>query len=410
MFDTLEEVREQLLVGEDSFAEFKEVRLGNHSVVSPAAESFAEELVAFANSEGGAILLGVSDEGTVRGIRKEALGTVESWALNIAANNCDPPIRPVMRRLLLPTESAEEVPVMLVEVRKSVYVHRTRGGRYMLRVGSQKRDLTAAELARLLQQRARQFVFDESLVAGATRADLDDERIRAVIGPPGVISFEDLLRNARILGSDEGGVMRPTVAGLLAFGKSPERDLPNACIAAAAYRAALRDSGELVHSEEITGPIDVQIERAVEFVDRLMLRPARKDTGREDLPQYPMGAVFEAIVNAVAHRDYSIAGSRIRLFLYADRLELISPGALPNTLTLETLPYRQFTRNQLLVSFLSRMRSRTTGRAFIETRGEGVQKILREGSAHSGRVPEYSLAGEELTLTFWAKKPPHEEA
>ena len=141
-----------------------------------------------------------------------------------------------------------------------------------------------------------------------------------------------------------------------------------------------------------------------------MLRPARKPAGREEHPQYDLGAIHEAIVNAVAHRDYSIAGSKIRLFLFADRIELCSPGALPNTLTIETMPFRVFTRNQLLVRFLSRMRSRTTGRAFLESRGEGVRKILDTSDTHSGRHPVYALFGAELRLTIWAKPSPHEPA
>ena len=118
-------------------------------------------------------------------------------------------------------------------------------------------------------------------------------------------------------------------------------------------------------------------------------------------PAYDIDVVDEAVVNAVAHRDYAIAGAKIRLFMYADRLELYSPGKLPNTLSLEDMPYRTFTRNQLLVSFLSRLRSKRTGEVFLESRGEGVRKILRDGEAHSGRRPEYRLFGEELRLTLW---------
>ena len=104
----------------------------------------------------------------------------------------------------------------------------------------------------------------------------------------------------------------------------------------------------------------------------------------------------------------AIVPSFLRLFLYDDRLELMSPGESPNTLTLETLPYRQFTRNQLLVSFLAKMRSPRTGRAFIEAHGEGVRKILSESEAHTGKRPEYRLIGQELMLTIWAKLSPHE--
>ncbi len=139
-----------------------------------------------------------------------------------------------------------------------------------------------------------------------------------------------------------------------------------------------------------------------------MLKPARKPAGREDHPQYDIGSIHEAIVNAVAHRDYSIAGSKIRLFLFADRVEIYSPGALPNTLTIETMAYRVFTRNQLLVRFLLRMKARRTGHSFLESRGEGVRRILDASEAHSGRRPVYELFDEELRLTIWAKPSSHE--
>jgi predicted HTH transcriptional regulator len=145
-------------------------------------------------------------------------------------------------------------------------------------------------------------------------------------------------------------------------------------------------SEDLVHAEQIEGRVDDQIDEATVFVDRFMLKPATKPVGRVDHPQYDLGAVHEAIVNAVAHRDYSITGSKIRLFLFSDRLELYSPGRLPNTLTVETMAYRVFTRNQLLVSFLSRMKSRRTGAAFLESRDEGVRRILEVSQLHSGSV------------------------
>ena len=136
-----------------------------------------------------------------------------------------------------------------------------------------------------------------------------------------------------------------------------------------------------------------------------MSRPttAIRRFGRSSADLY---VVDEAIVNAVAHRDYAIAGSKIRLFFFADRLELYSPGKLPNTITIEDMPYRTFTRNQLLVSFLSRLRSKRTGQVFLKSRGEGVRKILEDGEAHSGRCPVYELFGDELRLTLWAKRVP----
>ncbi|MBN1612583.1 MAG: putative DNA binding domain-containing protein [Polyangiaceae bacterium] len=409
MFDTIESIRQQLAAGEDTFAEFKEVRLVGNAIVSPNTEQFAGELVALANAEGGCIFLGVDDTGVIQGVAKGSLDAVERWAVNIATNNCDPPIRPVIRKVRIPIGEDENAQILLVQVRRGLYVHRTTGGRWLLRVGSTKRDLTSQELARLLQQRGRAFVFDEQPVLSAAVDDLSDATLVEYFGRT-KLPMDELLRNTRVAISDEEGLTRPTVAGLLVFGAQPQHHLASACIDAAVYRSTSLDSDDLVHSQRIDGTVVEQIDDAVAFVQRFMLMPARKDVGRQDFPQYALGAVHEAIVNAVAHRDYSISGSRIRLFLYSDRMEIYSPGGLPNTITLETLPYRVFTRNQLLVAFLSKLRSRRTGRALLESRGEGVRRILDESEAHSGRRPEYHLHGEEVELCIWAKPSPHAEA
>lgn len=260
---------------------------------------------------------------------------------------------------------------------------------------------------RLLQERGRAYVFDEQPVFTASAEDLDLDRLKEHFGETR-IPWPELLRNTRVVDVDELGVARPTVAGLLAFSSKPRAHLPSAFIEAAVYRGTELTSDDLVHADTLEGRVDTQIDDAAAFAGRFMLKPARKRAGRKDYPQYDIDAIHEAIVNAVAHRDYSIAGSKIRLFLFGDRLELYSPGALPNTLTIETMPFRVFTRNQLLVSFLSRMKSRRTGRAFLESRGEGVRRILDVSEAHAGRRPVYELFGEEIRLTIWAKPSPHE--
>jgi len=408
MFETLEAIREQILAGEDSFAAFKELRYGERAVLAPSPEDIAGEMVAFANAEGGAIFLGVTGRGLIQGIPEERANIVESWIINLATNNCDPPIRPSVRKVVLPNPAGKGEAVFVVLIPKGLYVHRTSSGRWYGRAGSTKKDLTQHELARLFQQRTRSFIFDEMPVHAATKADLDRALLLQFFKTASVPSWEQLLFNTRILNRAGAGSLRPTVAGLLVFGNNPRNHFPTALIDAAVYRGVKLDSNHLIHAEQIDGPLSRQIDGAVAFVARFMLKPAQSETGRLEFPQFILAAVQEAIVNAVAHRDYSIAGSKIRLFLFDDRLELMSPGELPNTITLETLPYRQFTRNQLLVSFLAKMRSPRTGRPFIGTRGEGVRKILSESEAHAGKRPEYRFIGSELVLTIWAKPSPPE--
>ena len=129
-----------------------------------------------------------------------------------------------------------------------------------------------------------------------------------------------------------------------------------------------------------------------------------------------MRAVFEAIVNAVVHRDYSKGESKIRLFMFADRLELYSPGALANTVTIDKLPYNQATRNELLARLLSEIiididvGSQVMRGHFLEGRGEGVRIILNESEQLSGKTPLYELINEELCLTIFAAESLQETA
>ena len=396
MFDTAEQIEGQLLAGEDSRSEFKELRLTGRGVQAPNAESVAGEMVAFANADGGTLFLGVNDAGAPLGIPQERLDAVERWFINIATQNCDPPIRPIVRKHIVRVDDVCKH-LILGEIPRGLHVHRTTGGRYYQRVGSAKRDLTPAELVRLFQQRGREYVFDERAVLAASVSALNQHRLEAFFGRSPTIPWLDLLRNTRVTTPDEHGEDRPTVAGLLAFATEPADFLPSCSIEAACYAGTELSSDQLTHVERLAGPASDQIDAATAFVAQFM----QEGRARGGTPTYDIDVVDEAIVNAVAHRDYAIGGSKIRLFLFADRLELYSPGGLPNTLTLTDMPYRTFTRNQLLVSFLSRQRSKRTGEVFLESRGEGVRKILRQGEAHSGRKPEYRLFGDELRLTLW---------
>ena len=155
--------------------------------------------------------------------------------------------------------------------------------------------------------------------------------------------------------------------------------LYNSFISCVCYTGPHKDANYQLDAKDFKGPLDQQILDAYKFVDKYNAVSARKDIGRQERSQYSMKAVFEALVNAVVHRDYAKHGSKIRLFMFSDRLELYSPGALANTLTVDTLLYNQITRNVLLARLLSELQidNDTLGkevgrRYFLERRGEGV--------------------------------------
>lgn len=237
VFNTKQEILDQLRAGEDARAEFKEVRLGERSVISPNPEDMAGELTAFANADGGVVCLGIDNNGVVQGLPNDSIDIVEQWVVNIATNNCEPPIRPILRKEIVPGPYGSNALIMLVEIKRGLYVHRTSGGRYYLRVGSTKRHLTPQELARLFQQRGRAFIFDEQPVPTAVAEDLNRTSIERFLGDLYSIPWHDLLRNTRIIATDEDGVDRPTVSGLL-------------------NRAALFDRVRIVHQHHSTEDFD----------------------------------------------------------------------------------------------------------------------------------------------------------
>jgi ATP-dependent DNA helicase RecG len=421
MFDTAADLLEKIRLGEDSFLELKEVRFAGEKVAAPHRDSLADELAAFANSRGGVCVLGVDDTREVLGVPLERLDLVEGFVRQLCVDNVNPPLAPVIERLTLPSSTGEQLPVVKIDVQRSLFVHRSPGG-YLHRIGSAKREMAPDFLARLFQQRsqARIIRFDEQPVPGATLDDLTTELWQRFASARVQDSREVLLDKLAMARPDVDGAIRPTVTGVLMASADPRRWLPNAFIQAVAYRgtAVLPQGGTAyqLDAQDITGPLDAQVLAACHFVKKNMQVFASKREGRHDLPQFDMTAVFEALVNAVAHRDYSIHGAKIRLRVFADRLELYSPGAIPNTMTVESLPYRQAARNEAITSLLAKCsvpdneRDLSGRSAMMDKRGEGVQIILDNSERLSGRRPTFSLVDEsELLLVIPAAIPAGEE-
>ena len=418
MFDNMADLIDKIRLGEDSYLELKEVRFAGQKVSAPHKDSLADELAAFANSRGGVCMLGVDDAREVLGIPLGRLDLVEDYVRQICMDSITPPLTPIIERLTLPSTTGEQLPVLKLDVASSLFVHKSPGG-YLHRVGSAKREMAPDYLARLFQQRsqARIIRFDEQPVPGAWLDDLDDGLWQRFASLRVQDTREVLLDKLAMARPDGDGTLRPTIAGVLMASFDPRQWLPNAFIQAVAYRGTgvlpQGDAAYQLDAQDIIGPLDAQVLVACHFVRKNMQVYASKDEGRHDLPQYDMTAVFEALVNAVAHRDYSIHGAKIRLRLFADRLELYSPGAIPNTMTVDSLPYRQAARNEAITSLLAKCQvpdtdKAITGRsAMMDKRGEGVQIILEQSEKLSGKRPVYRLVDDsELLLIIPAFIPP----
>ena len=352
--DLVRELLYQVRLGEDSAYEFKSLTIKGNKVDQPGRDSVADELAAFANAGGGIIVFGVADKTrTVEGIAREDLDTVDLWLANIASHAIDPPL-PIETRLLeIPDSQGDLKPVVWVRVSKSVFVHKSPHG-YFHRVGSSKREMSPELLARIFQQRSmvRLIRFDEQLVPQTTRDVIAPElKTRFLRGDLPEITQ---LKKLYLIGDDESGELRLTVSGVLLLTARPADYLSSAYIQCVAYSGSERNAEYQLDAQDCDGPVDEQIRHAFNFVKRNMRVEAVKRPGRIDIPQYDLAAVFEAIVNAVAHRDYAMHGARIRLHLFADRLELSTPGGLPNSLTVDSMDAHSITRNETLVNLLSR--------------------------------------------------------
>ena len=250
------------------------------------------------------------------------------------------------------TESLYRSSVWMCPV--GLFVHGSPGG-YYRRLGDSTRKLQAESLARLFQERSQSRVirFDESVVPWTTPEHLNGRLTERFVREE-VAATEDTLGKLRIVGEDPDGVARLTLAGVLLCTSDPQQWLPHAQIQAVSYAGERHDVNYQNDARDVNGPLDTQISEALHFVRRNMLVRATKTTARVECPQFSERAVFEALVNAVAHRDYSMGGARVRLHLFADRLELYVPGELANTLTTDSLHLRQANRNELIVSLLGR--------------------------------------------------------
>jgi ATP-dependent DNA helicase RecG len=399
------EVLAAIRLGEDSGYDFKAV-YAKPGRAFERPDDIADDLAAFANARGGRLVLGVDDKPrTVRGIDSALIDAVETTVREIALHKPKPAIWIETYRIEVPTEQGEARLLLVVDIPKSLQVHSSPSG-YMRRFGASQRAMSTDELFRLMQSRtqARSIGFDELPVPRTTQADLDIALASrfAANGIGDAASW----RKLHLLTEDDDHTVRLSVAACLTATLDPQAHFPAAYIQCVHYPDAARSEGGQLDAFDAMGTLDNQIDQAMNWLQRRISTPAEKQPWRTEQPAYDNLALFEAIVNAVVHRDYSIRGSRIRLHLFPDRLELYVPGALANTLTVDALDARQYVRNDLIASLLGRVHvhdSRNFGvRRYLERRGDGVPMILARSILLSSRRPRYEMVAEdELRLTIF---------
>ncbi|GAA3926700.1 RNA-binding domain-containing protein [Litoribacillus peritrichatus] len=401
------ELLEIIANGENSGVEFK------RDDIRP--EQLAKEVVAMANFQGGRILLGVEDDGVINGIQR---GDLEEWVMNVFQNKIHPMILPFYEEVKLDDDKTVAVVSFPIGISKPYVVRHSGKEEIYIRVGTTSRLATREQQMRLFELGG--MLHTEVMPVPRTDIScLDDARlmnyVRDILRDPDVPQSPEEWQT-RLLGlgflTEAAGNICCTIAGLVLFGKSPRRYLKQAGLRVMAftgddkeYQAALDDiiDGPMVGRWDLDGGdkrlVDGGvIERFMEAMTPFISQESgevNEGLRREIQWFYPIEAVREALINALAHRDWT-RFVEIEVSGYSNRLEVISPGALPNSMTIEKMKAGQRSpRNTIVMEVL-----RDYG--YVDYRGMGVRtKIVPLTRALTGKEPEFELTDDHLKTVLY---------
>jgi ATP-dependent DNA helicase RecG len=362
----------KIQLGEDSFTEFKSENVHN--------DSLAKSFVAFANTSGGSVFVGVADDGTIEGVIDK---NFQEKIIQICRNSIQPSIIPLVEKHLVLDKTILEIKI--AQGNHKPYKVKTTN-HYYIRAGNTSMEPTREELARLFQSGGL-LHFELVALQGHGKEFLDTLRFRDYCESyretefPEWDKLDSFLQNLQILNYQN----ELTILGGLFFSKSIYPSMPQAGIQM--YRfGSLDRTGEILDQKDMYATIPECIESALKFVQENSKIKAifkESDIKRYDVPEYDSLFVRELLANAFCHRDWSIYGQRIRLFLYEDRLEIFSPGGLPNTMTLNSaLSGVSFYRNPAISQICKDY-------GFVEKAGRGLAKIMKKCKLENIPEPKF---------------------
>ncbi|MFO7623981.1 MAG: ATP-binding protein [Anaerolineales bacterium] len=353
--------------------------------------SLAATMTGMANTGGGSILIGITPRsGQVQGVRDVEKAIELSFQ---AALLVDPAlVLPVPR--VFSTGGLNSTQILWVTIPAGLPHVYSLDGSYLGRDGRQTNPLSARRLRQLLVERGA-IQLETAVPPQATLADLDPQQTEAYLdllkGSTGLFkgagreASQEILMQRGCL-KRVNGELRPTYAAVLLFGRYPQQWLPNSTILAAHF-PGIAFSDRFI-KQDISGTLPEQIRQADAFVQANLRKVVRlAGLTRQEAPEYPLEAVRELLVNAIAHRDYNLQGDNIHLNIFSDRLEVQSPGRLPGPVTLDNLLEARFSRNAIIVQVLSDM-------GFIERLGYGLDRVVTVLRQNQLRPPRFEeIAG-----------------
>lgn len=390
------DVLQRIQAGEDAQTELGRFR-------SFGDKDWQEAVCAFANTEGGLVILGVADEGVIDGVPMDPKEVQERLS-NALHNSFNAPIQARLGYHQDPNGWVHWIEVGRVRGPEPLR-HR---GRVLVRGNRGNREPSTTELQELYNTFGLVFT-EERVVPGTGAEDIDAEVFRAYMLRKGVsldrglLPLEVDLFNREILDRDFSSDLRATLFGLMCFGKNPQQYAPtrNLWIDLVAYAGTDR-GGDVLFAGEGRGRLDEQVAHAETWLKALGRHERYAGMQRLDEWPVPLPAFRECVVNAVAHRDYAILGSRILVEVFDDRIVVTSPGALPNHKRPESVLAggTPRSRNEAMASFLFDM-------GLMEQRGSGYPRMIRAMRQFNGTKPNLEHDREErwVRVTLWRTPP-----
>lgn len=382
-------------MGVDEIKNLKEGLYFERKSAKLAPKDIVRHVLAMANANGGIIAIGIEDNGNFTGFGYSGANNEELFKKAIL-ENCHQMPNIYSEKLQYGNDDGEYI--FLIHITVSVNrVLANREGKVYLRVGDVSKELSHEQILQLEYDKGQRR-YESEKIAGSSIGDIDTALLnvyRTEMHAEGKSDY-DLLEKRGLIAGEE-----LTVAGVLLFAKNPTKYLPNARVRFIRYEGTEMKYGSAINIlKEVTfdEPLPILLKKLITLV-RSQLREFQslsKETGRfEIIPEYPEAAWIEGIVNAVTHRDYSISGNRIEIKMFDDRLEIVSPGKLPNIVTLENMKYTQYSRNPQLARVLAELH-------WVKELNEGVNRIYEEMQKFFLDAPQYSEPnGNSVKLVFW---------
>lgn len=362
-------------------------------VLGPGAassERIARSLVALANAQGGVVIVPLK---STRGGKPVSGDDVMAQALE-ALMAVQPRLIVPLPYLLRPAPDSEPEAVV-IEIPEGLPNVFHVDGRYLIRDGGRNVALNARALRELLLTRS-ESTWEASTPTGSSKDDLDWGKAETYASASGMpdASVEDLLLRRGCV-ARQGRKLRPTFAGLLLFGRQPQRWVRGAELLAARFSGTELD--DAFTRQTISGALPEQIRKAEFFVaENTAVRSRLRAWQRNDEGAYPPGVLREAVVNAIAHRDYRLTGAQIHVLVFANRVEVKSPGRLPGHVTLKNLIRERYSRNEAIVQVLADM-------GFIERLGYGIDRMIRAMKERNQTAPAFAEGEASFEVTLYAR-------